>query len=30
MGSIIQGVQKFRGSAKQEDDITLAVIKDVG
>jgi sigma-B regulation protein RsbU (phosphoserine phosphatase) len=30
LGSIIQGVQKFRGSAKQEDDITLAVIKVVG
>jgi sigma-B regulation protein RsbU (phosphoserine phosphatase) len=28
--SIIQCVQKFRGSAKQEDDITLAVIKVVG
>jgi sigma-B regulation protein RsbU (phosphoserine phosphatase) len=28
--SIIQGVQQFRGSAKQEDDITLAVIKVAG
>jgi len=29
LGSIIQEVQKFRASAKQEDDITLAVIKVV-
>ncbi|UCD80954.1 MAG: SpoIIE family protein phosphatase [Desulfobacterales bacterium] len=29
LGSIIHGVQEFRGSAKQEDDITLAVIKVV-
>lgn len=28
--SIIEGVQNFRGSAKQEDDITLAVIKVIG
>jgi len=27
LGSIIQAVQDFRGSAKQEDDITLVVIK---
>ena len=27
LGSIIQAVQDFRASAKQEDDITLAVIK---
>lgn len=30
LGSIIEGVHKFRGSAKQEDDITIAVIKVVG
>ena len=29
LGSIIQEVQKFRASAKQEDDITLTVIKVV-
>jgi serine phosphatase RsbU (regulator of sigma subunit) len=29
LGSIIQAVQDFRASAKQEDDITLAVIKVV-
>jgi sigma-B regulation protein RsbU (phosphoserine phosphatase) len=29
LGSIIHGVQEFRGSAKQEDDITLVVIKVV-
>jgi len=29
LASIIQAVQKFRASAKQEDDITLAVIKVV-
>jgi len=27
LGSIVQAVQDFRASAKQEDDITLAVIK---
>lgn len=30
LASIIQAVQEFRGSAKQKDDITLAVIKVVG
>ena len=29
LGSIIQAVQDFRASAKQEDDITLVVIKVV-